>query len=406
MFGAGSVLRRIFWRRYLEFYSRSPVVLKGFPLQGKDFSELQIRGVVLLGADLSGAILLGADLREGQLRGAILTEANLIDSDLRYADFKAANMGKAVLLEALASHVDFEDCIMPEADCRGISAPNSRWNRADLTRARLSNAEIPESQFVAVKCEGVEGVGLALDFSDVRMSVFQNAKLTGAEFMLADCRGVNFNGALLRGADFHGSALHMSRLEGADLTGANLEEADLSGASIVGAILDGANLEGASIPNLATASSFARARITFGTVQRSNWSDRDVIDLVERGVRITGLREFPSPLRESLMGDVKATPQEVYRSPESQLEDFLANVFDHHELKRFIREQSWMHERDRIELINSLPDETSSSNLRSARFVEGVVKRGVVVSRLFNGLRQSLPSRIEDVDIIEKSWPV
>lgn len=147
---------------------------------------------------------------------------------------------------------------------------------ADLHELDLSGTLLDESR---------------LDEADLSGTVAMQAQLSGASF-----RGANLQCAMLREA----------LLGNADFTEANLEEADLGEAILHGAVfrcanlygaqLDGANLEGACFDgakNLHTAE-VTGARISKVTYDRSAWTPETLRRLVERGIEVVGLNEFPA----------------------------------------------------------------------------------------------------------------
>lgn len=88
--------------------------------QGKraDFSFMKLEGASLCHADLRGAVLIGADLNDtdfsgADLRGAILAFASLknacfADADLRQSNLQGANMTHAYLATALLDGADMK----------------------------------------------------------------------------------------------------------------------------------------------------------------------------------------------------------------------------------------------------------------------------------------------------------
>lgn len=67
-----------------------PIRLSGANLKKVDMNYYNLRGAILIFADLSGAGLTGADLRGADLRGANISDAFLHDADLREADLSGA----------------------------------------------------------------------------------------------------------------------------------------------------------------------------------------------------------------------------------------------------------------------------------------------------------------------------
>ncbi len=111
--------------------------LRGALLKGEDLSYRELAGVDLTGADLSdarlvGTNLAGATLRDANLSGARLDEARLAGADMRGADLTRARMARA--------------------DLRGAKLAGSRWVRAGLVdvKADPGLAAEPELRGAAI----------------------------------------------------------------------------------------------------------------------------------------------------------------------------------------------------------------------------------------------------------------
>ena len=111
--------------------------LRGALLRGEDLSYREFAGVDLTGADLSdarlvGTNLTGAVLRDANLSGARLDEARLAGADLRGADLTRARMARA--------------------DLRGVMLAGSRWMRAGLIDVQADSgiAALPELRGAAI----------------------------------------------------------------------------------------------------------------------------------------------------------------------------------------------------------------------------------------------------------------
>jgi len=162
-----------------------------------EFVERDLRGIRLIGEDLSGLDLSGLDLS-----GADLSRADLSGSRLVSARLRDAKLFGAVLngTEALAADLEGADL----TECRG---EKTAFGSASLRGATLFNASLP------------------------------GVSLTKADLTDADARAAKLEDARLRDA----------RLTGADFTRASLARAELENAAVDGAVFDCADLRDARL---------------------------------------------------------------------------------------------------------------------------------------------------------------
>ena len=119
-----------------------------------------------------------------------------------------------------APGVEWRRCAMDglnlaDIDVTGAAIRDSRFGRADLSRAVMADANLTNSRFVGASLR--EAI---LDRADLTTVDFTNADLTGASLKGAHLRRTRFFRAILRDAD-----LTEARIEGADFL-----HTDLSGA--------------------------------------------------------------------------------------------------------------------------------------------------------------------------------
>jgi uncharacterized protein YjbI with pentapeptide repeats len=144
-----------------------------------DLSEADLRGSILVSADLSGADF---------------SEARLWDVTLREANLQGANLYRAALFEADLS-------------------------RADLSLAQLSGAQLTEA---------------ILDDANLYRATLSDVNLREAYLRHADLREANFFGANLMNATLTDADLRGAYLRGTVLIETDLTRANLSGAYIFG----------------------------------------------------------------------------------------------------------------------------------------------------------------------------
>jgi uncharacterized protein YjbI with pentapeptide repeats len=171
-------------------------------LNGTNLTNANLYGADLRLANLTGATLNRADLRGACLRGAILSEAFLVEADLR--DGTLMHMKRSGEMTS----VNYESTkIMTELTCATV-------RKADLTRARVSNAFVMQTDMTDSVMRGTKFVRANLTNSD----------LTGADLQGADLSDANLTGAKLTGARLTGAQITRSRMTNAVLIGAILDE--------------------------------------------------------------------------------------------------------------------------------------------------------------------------------------
>ena len=135
----------------------------------KNFSEYDLRGLNLRGADLReadftlsdlrGADFTGANLRRADFREADLRKVNLRNADLGLADLRHANLRKADLRDANFAWAKLQLANLQEADLRGVDIENQAslqyvgisashlYSGRKTTRADLTGAIRTDSDF-------------------------------------------------------------------------------------------------------------------------------------------------------------------------------------------------------------------------------------------------------------------
>ncbi|PJI42208.1 pentapeptide repeat-containing protein [Ferrovibrio sp.] len=184
------------------------------------------------------------------LGGYDLSELRFGRWELRHANFTGANMQsiKAIETRFFRSHMtgcDLSGAMLLDCDLRCV----------DLTRARLTSAQILDSQFDWPNSfgegrhwycgEGLSGAKLnQADLSGSRINVtIDGVDFTAADLRQADLRGVfgaaHFEDADLRQANFGHAHLAESVFEGAVFAKTNVRDANLFGCKLTAAQRDG-----------------------------------------------------------------------------------------------------------------------------------------------------------------------
>jgi uncharacterized protein YjbI with pentapeptide repeats len=204
---------------YFERADFSNANLAGATLHGR------FHGAKFSGAVLTGTLMLGADGLESQrddLRraGAIVTAE----------DFAAA----------IESGRDFSDSILRHAKLQGVRLTGAKLAGADLHSANLDDSQL----------DGADLRRVHLYFATAKGARFDRADLSGAKVNNMSAAGASFVGAKLVNTSLAGADLSGADLRNADFTGANLSSVDLTGANLTGAIIDGATVEAAIIEDV------------------------------------------------------------------------------------------------------------------------------------------------------------
>ncbi len=151
---------------------------------GLNLAGIQLRGAILVRANLDSAALWDTDLQDANLRDARLQEADLSGANLDGARLEKTNLCRANLRNARLGQA-----MLYGADFR----------KADLTRADLSGALLVDASFQ----------GACLSEANLRAVHFRNAVLDDA-----DLRGADLRDADLRSVkSLHRVRWHNARLE-------------------------------------------------------------------------------------------------------------------------------------------------------------------------------------------------
>lgn len=321
--------------------------LKGLQLPGVDLSgasltpryghmlnQVNFKGTLLRGADLTGAIFLSTELAGADLTGARLRSSALVD-----VNFEGARLQGADLTAAMASvrtrfssrpgvRTVLDGAVFDGAQLYGslnntpLACVSMRWlsgtpdfagaglqcvdlARADLRGARFDSATAwrgsrawPLPQNLRQQCTasalgadpGADGVFAELP---CRSASLQNSTLRPDTLPLPAWRQVDLRFARLEseyggspysylslaGEDFSGGLF-----DGFDWSGAQLENADFSGASMRASLFKDANLVGARLPNTDLSCLNTQCTMFQGaTLRGANFSNANV-----RGARFNG----------------------------------------------------------------------------------------------------------------------
>jgi hypothetical protein len=120
---------------------------------------LDLRRVVLWGADLEGAALVEANLCQARLRGARFVGSKLQRARLRNADLVGADLSGADLRGANLIGADLSATKLHGTDLQGADLSGARLRAADLREASLVGATLGDADLTAAALDGVDLTG-------------------------------------------------------------------------------------------------------------------------------------------------------------------------------------------------------------------------------------------------------
>ncbi|WP_437806417.1 DUF2169 domain-containing protein [Sorangium sp. So ce1078] len=235
-------------------------------LTGADFRGVDLRGMRFARAFLEGADLRGCDLSGAVLEGAVLAKADLTGANLAGARLRGANLGKANLEGAVLDDADLTEAVLMGARLAGASLKRARLERADVLQVSwagvdLSGADLSLCSFVQTSFAGANLAGANLERATLLECSLDGTDLSGARLhktTLMSCTGAR---ARFAGARFsEGVAVHKSGLPEADFRDAVLDKTCFRTADLRGARFDRAQMTMTDLSEAdATGASFDRA---------------------------------------------------------------------------------------------------------------------------------------------------
>lgn len=185
--------------------------------------------------DLSGLSFKGRDMSNADFSGSVMVETNLEGANLDYSVFYACDLRKA----------NFQNASLVRADLRGAC-----MRGAIMTGANLMEADLREGAYATydpekgltftsdseVWKEGVGGV-------DLRGANLGSVKLSGAVAVNSNFEDANLSKSTIIRGNLSGANLAGANLSGADLSQCELKDVNLRGANLTGVLMDVSNLE-------------------------------------------------------------------------------------------------------------------------------------------------------------------
>ena len=243
----------------------------GICLAGRDLAGIDLSGADLSGVDLRQVMLEGADLRGTKFTGSNLEGAVLCASKLDAADFCDANLAGANLCLSTGAAIRLQNATLsramasaaswPKADLRGANLDDLLAPKIDLSGAVLCMASARRALLLEAVAEHSDWQGACLEKTVFLRAQLAHANFTAAqltktvliEAQLQESRWNNahwdavqatgktdFSRASLIGVRAGLCGLHGARLDAADLRGAHFLRCDFGLCSMQNARLDGA----------------------------------------------------------------------------------------------------------------------------------------------------------------------
>lgn len=262
---------------------------EGEPLEGLDFSNLELGGFDFSGKVLTGCKFDRANLTRCRFAGAKLGAASFRGADLEASVFDYATLEKASFAASKLDGSSFRGALMSEASFAGAEGAVAVFDAATGRQVSFARCELKRASFVGVQ-------------------------LDGADFTEAQCEGANFEGSLLhdlRGEELSATKANLTRatLKNAQLASADLSEATLDFTVAEDAHFEGSNLEGASLVGARlSGSDFSRATLRGASLrgaflEEARFAGADLSRANLEGVDLTPLKMDGARLDDVVVGD-------------------------------------------------------------------------------------------------------
>ena len=135
----------------------SDLELDGEALTGADLHKLHITGSKLIACELSGALLSQADLWRVELRGCRMSGVVLDGARLRDVTFTGCKLDTASIRSAKGERVRFDDCLLQEADLSDSTWTETSFQDCDLAQAIVAGANMRGVRFHGSSVDRVIG---------------------------------------------------------------------------------------------------------------------------------------------------------------------------------------------------------------------------------------------------------
>lgn len=207
--------------------------LSGLSMKGKNLSNTDFTGSVLVDTNFERADLECAVFYACDLRNANFTESNMIRADLRGACLRGAIMAGANMEEAdlrEGSYAKYD----PE---KGLTFTSD----SEVWKEGTGGVDMRGANLSSVKLAGTIAIN----------SNFEDANLTKSTIVRGNLSGANLKGANLSGADLSKCELENVNLQDANLVGVKMDFSNLKNVNMEGTLTDkamGATLDKHEVP--------------------------------------------------------------------------------------------------------------------------------------------------------------
>lgn len=127
----------------------SDLELHGEDLVGADLYKLRVSGTTLTACELSGASLAHADVWRVEIRDCRMSGVVLDGARLRDVSFTGCKLDTASLRSIKAERVTFSDCVLREADLT-----DSTWVESSFVDCELTGAIVERTRVMGVRFHG------------------------------------------------------------------------------------------------------------------------------------------------------------------------------------------------------------------------------------------------------------
>ena len=135
----------------------SDLELHGEDLVGADLYKLRMSGTTLTACELSGASLAQADVWRVDVRDCRMSGAVLDGARLRDVTFTGCKLDTASLRSVKAERVTFTDCVLREADLTDGTWSDSAFLDCDLSGTIVERARVAGTRFTGSSVDRVVG---------------------------------------------------------------------------------------------------------------------------------------------------------------------------------------------------------------------------------------------------------
>ena len=205
--------------------------VQGAQLQGASLAYLEAPQLQAANSHFEGIDATGANFHQGYLPGVYLTSSkDNVPTRLNFSDFNGANLSFAQGEGIQATHSDFQQAILDEANFSLADFTASNFSHAQLRHANLAGAYLRDACLsnayaLEVQCQGAYLGHAVLSDANLSLSCFDDSDLNSASLAHADLTDASARFAHLQEANLQGARLVCANFQGADLRGADLTQA-------------------------------------------------------------------------------------------------------------------------------------------------------------------------------------